>query len=694
MSDDNQLRKDVDKLLKFAEDISNDLDNKSMKEYLSEYFDLEEIEDYINHLYTLSNDLYDLQSSLIEFNSALINFSDDNTNFERNLKKLKENLNKVLSQINDIKEGSSEFSDVLDDFNIDITTFVETLWGLNSDLGILSECLDAFMDDLDGFEDALEEAGIDTTAINEDYAKLVWAVGNVRTRTDTAEGQIDDLLVDIGDDTNFDPEHDTPTGIKQWIAWLQYTIGSDEEGEETGLIASILELSNLIGTENDSKDDDTIFGNIAKANYDMDVIDGLINGDNNHVGILNQINTINNNDIPQIIEYIYGKPNGSSSDYTSDSMWAKILKLRDETSNLNYNISSLLSPKAPLTYVYYTGHTGTPTSDDNTIITSLGTDLAISNIIYACGSDGTYYKKTNNVWSSYNGYPTNVVAIGTDFVFQGSGQSLNKTYWMGNWSYLYDYVSMTYYKEYDDPNNSALGYYGEWVKCDGIEDSFENTKLYDIIESLFSKLNHTHSGYASSSHTHGNISNDGKVGSNSGKPLVTTTGGLVATGEFGSSSGQFAEGDHTHNGYASSSHNHDNSYSPIGHNHDTLYSAIGHNHDTDYAPLSHNHNTWTNGGNVSSKSNCTATLSYNSAIRLAHLHYVKTTTDSYSVTSSTSHTLDDTITLPSGVAPSTTVIGNILNPRLSIRMETTGTLKLECMSATSGTITADIWWHY
>ena len=44
------------------------------------------------------------------------------------------------------------------------------------------------------------------------------------------------------------------------------------------------------------------------------------------------------------------------------------------------------------------------------------------------------------------------------------------------------------------------------------------------------------------SHTHGNISNDGKVGSTSGKPLITTTGGSVTTGSFGTSSGTFCEG--------------------------------------------------------------------------------------------------------------------------------------------------------
>lgn len=52
-----------------------------------------------------------------------------------------------------------------------------------------------------------------------------------------------------------------------------------------------------------------------------------------------------------------------------------------------------------------------------------------------------------------------------------------------------------------------------------------------------------------SSHTHGNISNDGKVGTTSGKPLITTTSGLITTGSFGTASGTFAQGNHTHSEY-------------------------------------------------------------------------------------------------------------------------------------------------
>lgn len=44
------------------------------------------------------------------------------------------------------------------------------------------------------------------------------------------------------------------------------------------------------------------------------------------------------------------------------------------------------------------------------------------------------------------------------------------------------------------------------------------------------------------SHTHGNITNDGKVGSTANKPLITTTNGVVTTGSFGTSANTFCQG--------------------------------------------------------------------------------------------------------------------------------------------------------
>lgn len=49
-------------------------------------------------------------------------------------------------------------------------------------------------------------------------------------------------------------------------------------------------------------------------------------------------------------------------------------------------------------------------------------------------------------------------------------------------------------------------------------------------------------GAAAASHSHGNITSDGKIGSTSGLPLITTTSGAVTVGSFGTSSGTFCQG--------------------------------------------------------------------------------------------------------------------------------------------------------
>ena len=49
-------------------------------------------------------------------------------------------------------------------------------------------------------------------------------------------------------------------------------------------------------------------------------------------------------------------------------------------------------------------------------------------------------------------------------------------------------------------------------------------------------------GAAAINHTHGNISSDGKIGSTATLPIITTTGGTLTTGSFGSTVGTFAQG--------------------------------------------------------------------------------------------------------------------------------------------------------
>ena len=62
------------------------------------------------------------------------------------------------------------------------------------------------------------------------------------------------------------------------------------------------------------------------------------------------------------------------------------------------------------------------------------------------------------------------------------------------------------------------------------------------------------------SHSHGNITNDGKIGTNSNLPLITTTAGVVTTGTFGTAASTFCEGNDPRlsNSRTPTSHSHGN----------------------------------------------------------------------------------------------------------------------------------------
>lgn len=56
-------------------------------------------------------------------------------------------------------------------------------------------------------------------------------------------------------------------------------------------------------------------------------------------------------------------------------------------------------------------------------------------------------------------------------------------------------------------------------------------------------------GKAASSHTHGNITNAGAIGTTASLPIITGASGVLQAGSFGTTSGTFAAGDHTHSNF-------------------------------------------------------------------------------------------------------------------------------------------------
>jgi hypothetical protein len=62
-------------------------------------------------------------------------------------------------------------------------------------------------------------------------------------------------------------------------------------------------------------------------------------------------------------------------------------------------------------------------------------------------------------------------------------------------------------------------------------------------DGAYGSLSGTPSTFAPSSHTHGNITNAGAIGSTTGLPIITTASGVLTVGSFGTTSGTFAAGD-------------------------------------------------------------------------------------------------------------------------------------------------------
>lgn len=89
------------------------------------------------------------------------------------------------------------------------------------------------------------------------------------------------------------------------------------------------------------------------------------------------------------------------------------------------------------------------------------------------------------------------------------------------------------------------------VKNDGTIDT--NNYVTDATLNAFSSsFGNALSSKAESNHIHGKITNDGRIGTQSFKPLITSNNGAIDTGSFGTTAHTFAEGNHTHSEYLTS----------------------------------------------------------------------------------------------------------------------------------------------
>lgn len=203
---------------------------------------------------------------------------------------------------------------------------------------------------------------------------------------------------------------------------------------------------------------------------------------------------------------------------TKNQFGNKVTSWGNNPSDSNYPSEKLtknaLDGKANSTH----SHSATEMTDSNANqYTYIGT-------LSANATQQTINNAINTAFSNLSGL--NAIIITTD-KGTASAETMGKLYIVNE-----NQKVNVYYTELDDGNYV-------WHKMD--------LDMLDEYIVRWSDVQDKPSTFTPSSHTHGNISNDGKLGSTANLPVITTTGGTITTGSFGTSANTFAEGNHTHN---------------------------------------------------------------------------------------------------------------------------------------------------
>lgn len=180
---------------------------------------------------------------------------------------------------------------------------------------------------------------------------------------------------------------------------------------------------------------------------------------------------------------------------------------------INSNINTKLGEKAVASNVYSKSETYTQ-SEITTLISNAVSDLQLFEVV--------------------NSLPT-------------SNIKTNRLYLIVN----NESIANNLYDIYLRVNNS-------WEQLDSLDFDISNfynktemdTLLSGKVDTSDSRLTNARTP---TSHTHGDITNTGTIGSTANKPLITTTNGKITVGTFGTSENTFAEGNHTHNQYLTTS---------------------------------------------------------------------------------------------------------------------------------------------
>jgi hypothetical protein len=172
--------------------------------------------------------------------------------------------------------------------------------------------------------------------------------------------------------------------------------------------------------------------------------------------------------------------------------------------------------------------------------------------------------------SHLHGNITNAGAIGTTATLPiitttngvlttGSFGTTAGTFTQGNDARLSDARTPTAHTHGNITNVGAIGSTADEVVVTGTNGVLTTSSRSGIdSRSTFTPSAHEHpisaitnlqtslDGKAASSHTHGNINNQGAIGTTASLPIITSLSGVLTTGSFGTAAGTFAQGNHTH----------------------------------------------------------------------------------------------------------------------------------------------------
>ena len=192
MSYDYQLRKDINRVITFLNNLEKIEDDDSilalLKEELGKYYDSSEVDVVTgklnDDLTELHSSLGDLTDGLVEFNGELIAFDESNTNLKGDLSKLKQNLQKFTAAVNKLKVDLKGLDEKSDEFGEDLWGeggLDERLTSLGVKIGNDDSGLVKGLNDLTDGLDQLEDDVFGTNGLSSQLSALEGTINNPTT---------------------------------------------------------------------------------------------------------------------------------------------------------------------------------------------------------------------------------------------------------------------------------------------------------------------------------------------------------------------------------------------------------------------------------------------------------------------------------------------------------------------------------